>query len=60
MKLSETRDKYGNVIPAKLSQFIAEHEGEIGGRDAFEATLKAMAGTSKSVQETSSRDDRDD
>ena len=26
MKLSETRDKDGNLIPEKLDQLIAEHE----------------------------------
>lgn len=31
----------------KLDQFIAEHEGEIGDRDAFEVTVRAMAGKSK-------------
>lgn len=31
----------------KLDQFIAVREGEIGDRDAFEATLRSMAGKSK-------------
>lgn len=44
----------------KLDQFIAEHEGEIGDREAFEATLRSMAGTSKEVPEASSPDDCDD
>lgn len=60
MKLSETRDRDGNVIPDKLNQFIAEHEGEIGDREAFEATLRSMAGKSKEAPEASSRDDCDD
>lgn len=34
----------------KFDQFIAEHEGEIGDREAFEATLCSMAGKSKSPQ----------
>ncbi len=60
MKLSETRDKDGNVIPAKLDQFIAEHKGETGDADAFDATLRSMAGTSKEAPEASSPDDCDD
>ena len=43
-----------------LDQFIAEHEGEIGDREAFEATLRSMAGTSKEAPEASSPDDCDD
>ena len=44
----------------KLDQFIAEHEGEIGDREAFEATLRSMAGKSKEAREASSPDDCDD
>lgn len=43
----------------KLEQFIAEHEGEIGDRDAFEATVRAMAGKSKEAPKASSQDDCD-
>ena len=43
-----------------LDQFIAEREGEIGDREAFEATLRSMAGKSKEAPEASSRDDCDD
>jgi len=43
-----------------LDQFIAEHEGEIGDREAFEATIRAMAGTSKEAPEASSPDGSDD
>ena len=48
------------VEQGKVDQFIAEHEGEIGDREAFEATLRSMAGKSKSAPETSSPDDCDD
>ncbi len=44
----------------KIDQFIAEHEGEIGDREAFEATLRSMAGTSKEAPAASSPDDCDD
>lgn len=43
-----------------LTQFIAEHEGEIGDREAFESTLRSMAGKSKEAREASSPDDCDD
>jgi hypothetical protein len=36
-----------------LAQFIADHEGEEGDEALFNATLAAMAGTSKAVQEAS-------
>jgi hypothetical protein len=60
MKLSETRDKNGKMIPSKLDQFIAEHKDELGDETAFNLTLQAMAGTSKEAPEASSPDDRDD
>ena len=60
MKLSETRDKDGEIIPAKLDQFIAEREGEIGDQEAFEATLRSMGGTSKEAPQASSPDNCDD
>lgn len=44
----------------KLDQFLAEHEDEIGDREAFEATLRSMAGKSKEAPEASSPDDCDD
>ena len=44
----------------KLDQFIAEHEGEIGDREAFDATLRSMAGMSKEAPEASSPDGSDD
>lgn len=56
MKLSETRDKNGKIIPAKLDQFIAEHKDEIGDLDAFNRTVEAMAGKSKAAPEASSQD----
>lgn len=43
----------------KLSEFIAEHKGEAGDADAFEATLRSMAGKSKEAPEASSPDDCD-
>ncbi len=60
IRLSETRDKHGNVISAKLQQFIAEHKDEIGDEAAFNLTLQSMAGRSKEAQEASSQDDCDD
>jgi hypothetical protein len=40
----------------KLGQFIAEREAEAkGDQKAFDATLKAMTGTSKSAPGTSKR-----
>tara|TARA_B100000678_G_scaffold223693_1_gene191314 strand:+ start:294 stop:458 length:165 start_codon:yes stop_codon:yes gene_type:complete len=44
----------------QLDQFIAQHEGETGDADAFEATLRSMAGMSKEAREASSRDQSDD
>ena len=60
MKLSETRDKDGNILPDKLAEFIAERKGETGDADAFETTLRSMAGKSKEAPEASSPDDCDD
>ena len=40
----------------KLDQFVAEREADPqGDQEAFDATLKAMAETSKSAPETSKR-----
>lgn len=48
MNLKQARDS------GKLSQFVKEHAGgPIGDREAFERTLSAMAGTSKSEPGTS-------
>lgn len=44
----------------KLDQFIAEHEGETGNAEAFDATLRSMAGKSSEEPEASSRDQSDD
>jgi len=44
----------------KLDQFIAERKGETGDADAFDATLRSMAGKSKEAPAASSRDDCDD
>ena len=53
-----------NLIEAraegKLDQFIAEHKGEIGDSEAFDTTLRSMAGKSKEAPEASSPDDCDD
>jgi len=40
----------------KLDQFIAERKGETGDADAFDATLRSMAGKSKATRKASSRD----
>ena len=60
MKLAETRDKDGNIVPAKLKQFIAERKGEKGDSEAFDATLCSMTGKSKEAPKASSPDDCDD
>jgi hypothetical protein len=44
----------------KLEQFIAEHDADEGDEDAFNATLQAMAGTSKAEPEASSQGTDDD
>ena len=44
----------------KLAEFSSLHEAETGDREAFDATLRSMAGTSKEAREASSRDDCDD
>jgi hypothetical protein len=48
------------LADGKLDQFITEREGETGDREAFEATLRSMAGKSKEAPEASSPDDCDD
>ena len=54
MKLREA------IEQGKLDQFIAEHEGDIGDREAFDATLRSMAGKSKEAPAASPPDDCDD
>lgn len=44
----------------KLDQFIAEHEADTGDAEAFNATLQAMAGTSKAEPEASLQRNGDD
>lgn len=44
----------------KLDQFIAEHDADTGDADAFNATLQAMAGTSKAEPEASFQGTGDD
>jgi hypothetical protein len=60
IKLAETRDKEGNIIPAKLDQFIVEHKGEVGDQAEFERVIRSMAGKSKEAPEASSPDGSDD
>jgi hypothetical protein len=48
------------IDQGKLDQFIAEHDGEIGDREAFEATVRAMAGKSKEAPEACPPDGSDD
>lgn len=57
MKLAETRDKDGKIIPAKLDQFIAEREGETGDHAELERVIRSMAGTSKEAPPASSPPD---
>lgn len=44
----------------EMQKFITERKGEAGDANAFDATLRSMAGKSKLVQKTSFRDDCDD
>ena len=44
----------------RIDEFIAEREGEIGEHEAFETTLRSMAGKSKEAPEASPPDDCDD
>ena len=60
MKLSGIRDKDGNIISAKLDQFIKEHKGVKGDPDAFDKTVRSMAGKSSEVHQASSQDDDGD
>ncbi len=48
------------IEQGKIDQFIAERKGETGDGEAFDLTLRSMAGTSKPAPKTSSRDDCDD
>jgi hypothetical protein len=43
----------------KVDQFVAEHKGETGDGEAFEATFRSMAGKSKEAPEASSPPDHD-
>ncbi len=54
LTLSEAKEQ------GKIAEFIAEREGETGDAEAFEATLRSMAGKSKEAPEASSPDDCDD
>ena len=44
----------------RLDEFVREHEGAIGRSDAFDATLRSMAGKSKEAPEASPPDCGDD
>lgn len=44
----------------QIDQFIAEHDADTGDEDAFNATLQAMAGTSKAKPEASFQGTDDD
>lgn len=48
------------IYLGKLNQFIAEHRGEIGDLDAFNRTVKALAGKSKANPATSQKEGSDD
>lgn len=48
------------IEQGELEKFIAERKGETGDADAFEATLRSMAGKSKEAPQASSPDDCDD
>lgn len=48
------------IEQGKLAQFIAEHKGEAGDSEDFEATLRSMAGKSKEAPEASSPGGSDD
>jgi hypothetical protein len=48
------------IEQGKLDQFIKEHKGEAGDPEAFERTIRSMAGKSKEAPEASSPDDGDD
>ena len=48
------------IDQGKLDQFIAERKSETGDAEAFEATLRSMAGKSKEAPEAPSLDDCDD
>lgn len=60
IKLSETRDKDGNIVSSKIDQFVAERNDEVGDQAELERVIRSMAGTSKEAPEASSRDDCDD
>lgn len=44
----------------RLEEFIALHKGETGDADAFDATLRSMAGKSKEAPATSPQGNCDD
>lgn len=60
IKLSETRDKDGKIIPEKLEEFIAERKGQKGNKVLFDATLREMAEKSSEAHQASSQDGSDD
>ena len=48
--------KQAQSDPKAMSQFIAEHEGDISDTERFDAVLGSMSGKPKEVQEASSGD----
>lgn len=48
------------IEQGKLTEFIAEHEGEIGDADALGCVIRSMAGTSKEASATSPLNGSDD
>lgn len=47
------------IEQGRLDQFIAKHKAEAGDAEAFEATIRSMAGTSKEAPPASLPDDCD-
>jgi hypothetical protein len=48
------------VLNGTLDEFIADHDGDEGDEALFNATLAAMAGTSKAAPATSDEAPNDD
>lgn len=48
------------IAQGKLREFLRENKGLQGDPDAFDATFRSMAGTSKEAPGASSPDDCDD
>lgn len=48
------------IQKGKVRQFVAEHKDKTGDENAFERTVRSMAGKSSEARPASSRDDSDD